>query len=91
VVHAFVVPTVASSIDVIVHTTTDPLGARRVSEIVGVPGRVEGDVVETTQIFQTAGGELVRADGYPPRPERFAQAGFDLPALLAQPDWTGAR
>jgi pilus assembly protein CpaF len=24
----------------------------------------------------------VRADGYPPHPERFAAAGFDLPALL---------
>jgi len=89
-VHAFVVPTVASSIDVIVHTTTDGQGHRRVSEIVGVPGRVEGDVVETAQVFQTAAGELVRADGYPPRAERFAQAGFDLPALLAQPGWTGA-
>ena len=88
--HAFVVPTVASSVDVIVHTTTDAQGHRRVSEIVGVPGRVEGDVIETAQIFQSVGGQLVRADGYPPRAERFVQAGFDLPALLAQPGWTGS-
>lgn len=83
-------PTVASSIDVIVHTTTDAQGHRRVSEIVGVPGRVEGDVIETAQIFQSVEGQLMRADGYPPRAERFAQAGFDLAALLAQPAWTGA-
>jgi pilus assembly protein CpaF len=81
--HAFVVPTVASSVDLVVHTTTNAAGQRRVTEIVGVPGRVEGDVVETAQIFVRNGEGLVRADGFPPHPERFARAGHDLPALLA--------
>src|SRR3712207_1447230 len=80
--HAFVVPTVASSIDLVVHTATDAQGHRRVREIVGVPGRVEGDVVETAQIFTTLDDKLVRAEGYPPHPERYARAGIDLPALL---------
>jgi pilus assembly protein CpaF len=86
--HAFVVPTVASSIDLVVHTQTTSGGHRRVSEIVGVPGRVEGDVVETAQVFATKGDDLVRADGYPPHPERFARAGYDLTALLATPKYT---
>jgi pilus assembly protein CpaF len=86
--HAFVVPTVASSIDLVVHTETDRDGHRRVAEIVGVPGRVEGDVVETAQIYATRHDALERADGYPPHPERFARAGFDLAELLAQPRYT---
>jgi pilus assembly protein CpaF len=80
--HAFVVPTVAAAIDLVVHTTTDAEGRRRVREIVAVPGRVEGDVVETADIFTWRHGQLVRADGFPPHADRFAQAGYDLAALL---------
>ena len=81
--HAFVVPTVASCVDVVVHTAKDGAGHRRVREVVAVPGRVEGDVVEVADLFVTRGGRLVRADGYPPHPERFEWAGIDLPSLLA--------
>ena len=81
--HAFVVPTVAASIDVVVHIATDARGARRVREVVAVPGRVEGDVVETTDVFTTENDHLVRAGGFPPHPERFARAGYDLPRLLS--------
>lgn len=80
----FVVPTVASSVDLVVHVALDPDGVRRVREIVAVPGRVEADVVETSDVFtRRAGGELVRADGYPPHPERFTRVGLDVAALLA--------
>jgi pilus assembly protein CpaF len=82
--HSFVVPTVASSVDLVVHAATDGDGRRRVREIVAVPGRVEGDVVETADVFTTRGGELVRADGYPPHLDRYALAGFDVAALLAR-------
>src|SRR5580765_8103921 len=41
----FVVPTVAASLDIVVHTALDADGGRRVREIAAVPGRVEGDVV----------------------------------------------
>jgi pilus assembly protein CpaF len=81
--HNFVVPTVASCIDIVVHTAKDGTGQRRVREIVAVPGRVEGDVVEVADLFVTRGQRLVRADGYPPHPERFEWAGIDLPALLS--------
>ena len=79
---AFVVPTVATSVDLVVHVALQADGTRRVREVVAVPGRVEGDVVETADLFTTVGGHLVRADGYPPHEERFARAGLDLPALL---------
>jgi pilus assembly protein CpaF len=78
----FVVPTVAGSVDIVVHLATEHNGARRVREIVGVPGRVEGDVVELETIFAQHGDTLVRGDGYPPHPERFARAGIELAQLL---------
>jgi pilus assembly protein CpaF len=82
VTHGFVVPTVASSVDVVVHTARDVTGRRRVREIVAVPGRVEGDVVETADLFVSRGERLVRAAGWPPHPERFAAAGIELASLL---------
>lgn len=78
----FVVPTVAAAIDVVVHLGLDARGRRRVREIVAVPGRVENGIVETADLFHLRGEELVRGEGYPPHPERFAVAGIDLPALL---------
>jgi len=83
---SFVVPTVAASVDLIVHTGTDQHGQRRVREIVAVPGRVEGEVVETSDIFTTCDDRLVRADGYPPHPDRFLRLGIELAALLRAPD-----
>lgn len=80
---SFVVPTVASCIDIVVHAATDSNGRRRVREIVAVPGRVEGDVVEVAGLFHTKGGKLLRDNGFPPHVERFADQGFDLGGLLA--------
>lgn len=82
----FVVPTVAGSIDVVIHIALERDGVRRVREIVAVPGRVEGDVIEVADIFTSRGGRLVRADGFPPHVDRFERAGYDIAALLAQED-----
>ena len=54
----FVVPTVAASVDLVVHVAVEAGGKRRVREIVAVPGRVEADVIETEPIFITQGGRL---------------------------------
>ena len=80
----FVVPTVASSVDLVVHIAMEGDGTRRVREIVAVPGRVEGDVVEVADLFTTKGGVLRRADGFPPHVDRFERAGFRVTSLLAQ-------
>jgi pilus assembly protein CpaF len=79
----FVVPTVASSIDLVLHAALERDGVRRVREIAAVPGRCEGDVVEMADLFVQRNGVLVRADGFPPHAERFAAAGYDLAELLA--------
>ncbi|MGY1661661.1 CpaF family protein [Geodermatophilus sp. SYSU D00705] len=85
--HGFVVPTVAASVDLVVHVGSDPDGRRRVREIAAVPGRAEDGVIELADVFTTRDGRLVRADGYPPHAERFAAHGFDLPALLDDARW----
>ena len=79
----FVVPTVAGSIDIVVHAALEHDGVRRVREVVAVPGRMEGDVVETADLFVQRDGVLRRADGFPPHVERFRRAGYDVAALLA--------
>jgi pilus assembly protein CpaF len=81
--HKFVVPTVAGCIDLVVQIASERDGRRVVREIVAIPGRVEGDVVETADVFATKGERLVRADGWPPHPERFERAGYDLARLLS--------
>lgn len=79
----FVVPTVAGSIDLVVHAALEHDGVRRVREVVAIPGRVEGDVIETADIFTQREGSLRRADGFPPHADRFRRAGYDVAALLA--------
>lgn len=79
----FVVPTVANSVDLVVHLGIDTTGTRRVNEIVAVPGRVESDIIETEPIFERGAGDQVqRASGMPPRLERYAQVGIDVHRIL---------
>ncbi len=78
----FVVPTVAASVDLVVHLGIDQHGVRRVNEIVGVPGRVENDVIEIEPIFERRSGDLRRAGGMPPRAGNFERVGIDVHALL---------
>jgi pilus assembly protein CpaF len=87
--HDFVVPTVASAVDLVVHLGKDLRGMRRVREIAALSGRVESSssgpgVIELTQLYsRDSEGRLVRGDGFPPHPERYVWAGFDLTALLS--------
>lgn len=74
----FVVPTVASAIDLVVHLGLDAQGRRRVVEIAGISGRVEQGVIEVSDLFHLEGGGLVRGEGFPPHEERFARAGYQL-------------
>jgi pilus assembly protein CpaF len=81
----FVVPTVAASVDLVVHLGIDHRGVRRVNEVVGVPGRVENAVIETEAIFERRqGAELRRANGMPPRVELFERAGIDVHRILTE-------
>lgn len=80
--HAFVLPTVAASIDVIVHLGVDG-GRRRTRQILGVSGRVEGNRIETVPLWERRAGQLEWTGHHPPAQERFAAAGIDLSAVLA--------
>ena len=80
----FVVPTVASSVDLVAHLAIDQQGRRTVEEILAVPGRAEGDTIETEALFVRRAGELVRAGGMPPRPDRYESVGVDIVGLLSQ-------
>lgn len=80
----FVVPTVASSVDLVVHLGIDSQGVRRVNEIAAVPGRVENDVIEVEPLFVRTGHELRRTHGMVPRPELYERVGVDVHRLLTE-------
>lgn len=79
----FVRPTVAACVDLVIHLSLAGDGRRAVSEIVAVPGRIESGVIELEPLFVARGGRLRRGDGAAPRAERFATAGYDVAAMLA--------
>ncbi len=78
----FVVPTVAASVDLVIHLGIDTSGVRRVNEIVAVPGRVENDIIEVEPIFMRTGGDLKRHSGIPPRTDRYDRIGVDVHRIL---------
>jgi len=80
----FVVPTVAASVDLVVHLGIDQHGVRRVNEIAAVPGRVENDVIEVEPLFVRTGQELSRTHGMAPRPELYERVGVDVRRLLTE-------
>jgi pilus assembly protein CpaF len=80
----FVVPTVAASVDLVVHLGIDHTGVRRVNEVVAVPGRVENDIIETETVFSRTDAGLDFGGGLPPRPERYQRLGIDVHALLSE-------
>lgn len=77
VTHHFVVPTVASCIDLIVHCELLPDGRRVVSEIRAVSGRRDEHLVESEPLFTLENGELVRTIGQIPAAAKFERAGLD--------------
>lgn len=77
VTHHFVLPTVASCIDLIVHCELTPDGRRVVSEIRAVSGRREGQVIESEPLFVREGDHLVRSVGEIPAIPKFERAGLD--------------
>ncbi|MDO4665156.1 MAG: ATPase, T2SS/T4P/T4SS family [Actinomycetaceae bacterium] len=81
---AFVTPTVATALDLVVHVEKDRRGHRHVSQILGITGRVEAGVVEAASLFEWRDSRLVRGNGALDAHDRFAAAGFDITRLLAR-------
>ena len=79
----FVVPTVATCIDVVVHCERDRQGRRRVREILTVGSRVEGGVIETSALFQRdTEGDLRLNEGANLEFEALARRGVDVHELV---------
>jgi len=71
---SFVLPTVASSIDLVVHAELERSGHRRVVEIIAPTGRVVAGVVEATRLFALNGGRLQATGEVPARRSKFPVA-----------------
>jgi pilus assembly protein CpaF len=79
---AFVVPTVASCIDLVVHCSRLANGRRQVTEILSLGRRVENGIIESSMIFSMIGGLLEPTANTMPAEEKFARAGYEVAALL---------
>ena len=83
VTSGFVVPTLAASVDLVCHVHRAPDGLRHLSEVLAVPGRVEGTRIETAVLWEYDGARLERGSGALDMHERFAAAGYSLSDLLS--------
>ena len=81
---AFVVPTVASCIDLVVHCSRYGDGRRQVTEILSLGRRVENGIIESSTVFAMQDGQLQPSAHSMPAMEKFSKAGFDVAALLGQ-------
>ncbi|MCA4132241.1 CpaF family protein [Arthrobacter sp. M4] len=81
---AFVVPTVASCIDLVVHCRRQANGRRQVTDILSLGGRVENGVIESSMVFALDEGQLRARPSAMPSVEKFARAGYDVAALLGR-------
>ncbi|MDY6055089.1 CpaF family protein [Micrococcus sp.] len=79
----FVVPTVATCIDAVVHCERDREGRRRVREILTVGARVEDGVIETSTLFRrTPDGDLTVNPAADLEFEALTRRGVDVRELL---------
>jgi pilus assembly protein CpaF len=83
----FVVPTVASVVDIVVHTALRSDGTRRVQQITSVTGRVEGNSIETGDVFTFQNERLEPQGIFPGRLERFHANNIDLTSLVGASKW----
>ncbi|KRE84321.1 MULTISPECIES: CpaF family protein [unclassified Arthrobacter] len=79
---AFVVPTVASCIDLVVHCSRNADGRRQVTQILSLGRRVENGIIESSMIFALENGVLQPRANAMPAAEKFSRAGYDVAALL---------
>jgi pilus assembly protein CpaF len=71
---AFVLPAVASTIDMVVHAELQRDGHRRIVEITAPTGQVVGGVIEAVTVFDLVSGMLRPTGATPPRFEKLQRA-----------------
>lgn len=79
----FIVPAVASCIDLVVHCELRR-GRRRVVEILAPTGAAPAGVIEASPIFRLDGDRLSPTGGHPARTAKFVAAGLDPAIVLAR-------
>lgn len=79
---AFVVPTVASCIDLVVHCSRHADGRRQVTQILSLGRRVENGIIESSLVFALENGVLKPRANAMPAADKFSRAGYDVAALL---------
>ncbi len=79
---SFVVPTVASSVDVVVHCELTADGTRRVVEISSLTGEVSDGVIDSSLLFRIVEGTLTHTGAVPARLSKFHAAGIDAVSHL---------
>ncbi len=82
---SFVVPTVASSIDLVVHAELERTGHRRVVEIVAPTGTVVGSRIEATTVFEMRDGVLQATGGTPTRIAKFQRGAVGQASAFVRP------
>ncbi len=81
---SFVIPTVASSIDIVVHCELTRHGTRRIVEVLATSGQTSGSVIETSTIFTMQHDTLMATGSHPTKLEKFRAGGFEPSALLSE-------
>ena len=80
----FVVPTVASAIDIVVHLGLDRSGRRLTKEVLALSGRVEGAVIEATPMFVHDGEALVATGAPAPHLDNGSRTVTDVAELTGR-------
>jgi pilus assembly protein CpaF len=62
--HAFIVPTIAAAIDLVIQVKIDSSGFRRVTEIIFVTGRSENSRIEVENVWKWDGATYQKGSGY---------------------------
>lgn len=81
---AFVLPTVAACIDLVVHCVRAPNGRRSVGQILALGRRVENGIIESSLVFDTVNGQLQASETAMPSPEKFAASGYNVASLMGE-------
>ena len=83
---SFVVPTVASTIDLVVHCELARDGQRRVVEILAPSGARDSAGIQSSMLFELSGGLLTPTGNLPARLGKYQRLGFDPAAVLRGAD-----
>lgn len=81
---SFVVPTVAASIDIVIHCALERSGLRRIVKIIAPTGVSTDGTIDSVSVFELRGGSLDPTGAHPALVSRLRSAGLDPSAVLGE-------